>query len=117
MRGKAEAVLPILALSMMAMLGACAKTEQVAMQAAPAPSALPNPGLLQKGQSGQFDRVYLDPNAKWGSYTKILLEPVTIWSGPGSDMDKASPQTQKGPRRLALHRPPQRLLETLSDGH
>jgi hypothetical protein len=90
-----EVVLLIAALSMMAMLGACAKTEQVAMQAPPAPSFLPNPGLMQKGQSGQFDRVYLEPGANWGSYTKILLEPVTIWTGPGSDMDKTSPQTQK----------------------
>jgi hypothetical protein len=53
------------------------------------------PVALQKGTSGQVDQVYLDSNANWGSYTKMILDPVTIWAGRGSNMDKASPKEQK----------------------
>jgi hypothetical protein len=87
---------PIMALAVVAVLGACAQTKQVAMEEPPPASAvLPEPALLQRGTSGQVSQVYLDPNARWASYTKVMLDPVTIWTGPGSDMAKASPKEQK----------------------
>jgi hypothetical protein len=87
---------PIAALAVVAALGACAATKEVAMEKAPPASAvLPDPLLMQKGQSGEVDRVYLNPDVKWASYTKMILDPVTIWTGPGSDMAKASPKVQK----------------------
>ena len=35
--------------------------------------------LLEKGKDGQVLREYINPNADWRSYTKVILEPVTIW--------------------------------------
>jgi hypothetical protein len=88
---------PVVALAIVAALGACASTRQVSMEKAPptASAILPDPALLRKGTSGEVDLVYLNPNVKWASYTKIMLDPVTIWTGRGSDMAKASPKAQK----------------------
>jgi Protein of unknown function (DUF3313) len=91
-----ESVRPIVMLALAAVLGACAETKQVAMKEPPPASAvLPEPALLQKGTSGEVSQVYLNPNVRWASYTKVMLDPVTIWTGPGSDMAKASPKEQK----------------------
>jgi Protein of unknown function (DUF3313) len=88
--------LPIVALAVVAVLGACAETKQVTMeQPPPASAVLPEPSLLKKGASGEVDEVYLNPSADWASYSKVMLDPVTIWTGPGSDMAKASPAEQK----------------------
>jgi hypothetical protein len=93
---QSEVVRPIMALAAVLALGACAETKQVAMKEAPPASAvLPEPALLQKGTSGEVSQVYLNPSARWASYTKVMLDPVTIWTGPGSDMAKASPKEQK----------------------
>jgi Protein of unknown function (DUF3313) len=35
--------------------------------------------LLQPGKEGQAAMVYINPNAQWSSYTKILLRPVECW--------------------------------------
>jgi hypothetical protein len=87
---------PIVALAVVAALGGCAKTKQVAIKEAPPASVvLPEPALLQKGTTGEVSQVYLNPNANWASYSKVMLDPVTIWTGPGSDMAKASPKEQK----------------------
>src|SRR5262245_51168316 len=87
---------PIVALAVVAALGACAETKQVAMKEPPPASAvLPDPALLQRGTSGEVGQVYLNPDAEWASYTKVMLDPVTLWTGPGSDMAKASPAEQK----------------------
>jgi hypothetical protein len=89
-------VRPIVALAVVAALGACAETKEVAMKEAPPASAvLPEPALLHRGTSGEVDQVYLNPSVRWASYTKVMLDPVTIWTGPGSDMAKASPKEQK----------------------
>ena len=93
---KLGCVRPVMALAVVAALGACAATKQVAMEKPPPASAvLPDPTLLQKGTKGEVDRVYLNPNVKWASYTKVMLDPVTIWTGRGSDMAKTSPKVQK----------------------
>jgi hypothetical protein len=87
---------PIMALAVVAALGACAQTKQVAMKEPPPASAvLPEPALLRRGTSGEVSEVYLNPSARWASYTKVMLDPATIWTGPGSDMAKASPKEQK----------------------
>jgi hypothetical protein len=87
----------IIALAIVAALCACASTRQVTMEKAPptASAVLPDPALLRKGTSGEVDLVYLNPNTRWASYTKVMLDPVTIWTGRGSDMAKASPKVQK----------------------
>ena len=88
--------LPIMALAVVAALGACAETKEVTMeQPPPASAVLPDPALLQRGTTGEVDQVYLNPSANWASYTKVILDPVTIWTGRGSDMANASPAEQK----------------------
>ena len=91
-----KVVLPIAAVSIGVLLSACPATKQVSMQTPAAGSRfLPSPSLLQAGQPGQVDQVYMSPSANWPSYTKMMLDPVTIWSGPGANFDNASPTTQK----------------------
>ena len=89
-------VRPLLALAIVAAIAGCAQTKEVAMKEPPPASAvLPDPALMHQGVSGEVDQVYLDPGVRWASYTKVMLDPVTIWTGRGSDMDKASPKEQK----------------------
>ena len=39
--------------------------------------------------------MYQNPEAHVGSYTKIMLVPVTIWTGEGSEMNDLSPEDRK----------------------
>jgi hypothetical protein len=80
--------------STIALLGACAETKQVSLNEPVAQGFLPNPSLLQKGTAGEADQVYLNPGANWPSYTKMILDPVTIWEEQGSTMGGASPKEQ-----------------------
>ena len=41
--------------------------------------------LLEKGEDGQALLRYVSPNADWHSYTKVILEPVTIWKDKGTE--------------------------------
>jgi hypothetical protein len=40
--------------------------------------------LLQPGKEGQAAMVYINPNAQWSSYSKILLRPVECWDASDS---------------------------------
>ena len=51
--------------------------------------------ILQPGPEGGAKLVYQNPDANLGSYSKILLVPVTIWAGEGSDMNDLSPEDRK----------------------
>jgi hypothetical protein len=93
-RGWVVTVLPIAALSLVVMLDACAKTEQLSMQAASAPTAPQHP-TPQGGQSRPLSWNYVDANVEWGSYTNIVLEPVTIWTDANSSIERLSPKEQK----------------------
>ncbi|MBV8361467.1 MAG: DUF3313 domain-containing protein [Deltaproteobacteria bacterium] len=44
-----------------------------------------NVSLLQPGKEGQAAMVYINPNAQWSSYTKILLRPIQYWDAADSD--------------------------------
>jgi Protein of unknown function (DUF3313) len=48
--------------------------------------------LLQPGKEGQAAMVYINPNAQWSKYNKILLEPVQFWDSANS---KVSPSDQQ----------------------
>jgi Protein of unknown function (DUF3313) len=47
--------------------------------------------LLKPGQSDQAALGYVNPNAQWASYDKIMLEPVEFWDGEKS---RVSPSDQ-----------------------
>ncbi len=42
--------------------------------------------LLQPGKEGQAAMVYINPNAQWSTYNKILLEPVEFWDAADSSV-------------------------------
>jgi hypothetical protein len=91
-------------------LSACAATSQgqVALQQEPpagqaasggqaAPSGAAqflgsDASLLQPGAEGQAAYIYINPNAQWSSYKKVLLKPVEFWDTPDTGV---SPDNQK----------------------
>jgi hypothetical protein len=36
---------------------------------------------LQPGKEGQTALVYINPNAQWAKYTKVIIDPVQFWAG------------------------------------
>ena len=48
--------------------------------------------LLQPGAEGQAAYVYINPNAQWSNYKKVLLKPVEFWDNPDTSV---SPDDQK----------------------
>ena len=51
--------------------------------------------ILSEGKSGEALLVYKNPNTNWASYHKIMLDPVTVWMGAGSQMTDVSPEDQQ----------------------
>jgi Protein of unknown function (DUF3313) len=48
--------------------------------------------LLQPGKEGQAAMVYINPNAQWSNYNKILLQPMQYWDTAGSGVSDAEEQ-------------------------
>jgi len=49
--------------------------------------------LLQPGQEGQAAMVYINPNAQWSQYNKIMLEPVEFWDSANSTVSPSDQHT------------------------
>jgi hypothetical protein len=79
------------ALLMMA-LAACAVTEQDKPASIQQTGFLKDYSQLQPGTKDQALLRYINPNARWSQYTKVLIEPVTFWGDPSS---KVSVQDQQ----------------------
>jgi hypothetical protein len=45
--------------------------------------------LLQPGKQGQVAMVYINRDAQWNQYNKILLEPVEFWDSPDTTVSPA----------------------------
>jgi Protein of unknown function (DUF3313) len=84
-------------LALAGLAGGCAQTvssqpavvKQVESgQASPAVSGFfgQDASLLQPGKEGQAAMVYINPNAQWSKYNKILLEPVEFWDSANSEI-------------------------------
>src|SRR5262245_47543111 len=43
--------------------------------------------LLRPGAPGEVALVYRNPDARWNTYDKILLEPVTLWRSGRKSLD------------------------------
>lgn len=41
---------------------------------------------LKPGTEGQTLLVYINPNAQWSKYTKVILDPVQFWAGPNTSV-------------------------------
>ena len=78
----------IVILSGTVMLTGCAST----YQAEPEQSGfLGDYSLLRKGAEGEASLIYRkydNDHAKWRSYTQVLLEPVQIWKGEHTELNK-----------------------------
>ena len=48
-----------------------------------------------EGKEGKALLVYQNPKANWASYDKVMLDPVTVWMGAGSQMVDVSPEDQQ----------------------
>jgi hypothetical protein len=83
----------ILAISMALAIAACAPTKQSANFEL-AHGFLPKPELLKPGKEGQAALVYTNPEVNFPGYGMILIEPVMVWTTPGSALDK-SPVEQR----------------------
>lgn len=89
------------AVALVGLIGGCAKTvsDQAAItkqvesgQNTAAQSFFGNDlSLLQPGDKDQAAMVYVNPNAQWNKYNRVLIEPVQFWDDPNS---KVSPTDQ-----------------------
>ena len=82
----------MLAAAMTLALAACAVTEQDKPDTVQRTGFLKDYSQLQPGTKDQALLVYINPNARWSQYTKVLIEPVTFW---GDSSSKVSVQDQQ----------------------
>ena len=52
----------------------------------PVSGFLPQPSLLQSGGNGRAALYYVNPDVSLSSYNKIMLDPVQVWTAPGSQL-------------------------------
>lgn len=88
-------------------LSGCARTEapsqniiERATGEQPAPVAtsgfLKDYSQLKPGAEGQTLLVYINPNAQWSKYTKVIIDPVQFWADPGTSVPAQDQQALCG---------------------
>jgi hypothetical protein len=50
---------------------------------------------LKPGESGQLAKVYFNPGVTMGTYNKVILDPVSIWTTPGSQFDQVPAEQRR----------------------
>jgi hypothetical protein len=68
-------------LCVVALATACTTTQQAAVKQADLKCGFigSDCNRLTPGAKGQADLRYVNPNANWRQYTKIIVDPVTFW--------------------------------------
>jgi len=110
---------PTIAAVMLATLAACNQISEESMfhprtavlggtrqirDVQPIDGFLPDPSLLQPGNgSGQPVLIYRNPKANFALYNRIILDPVTIWTGPDSALNGV-PEDQRQVLANRFHR-------------
>jgi len=91
---KARIRLPLLGLCLL-LLSACATTQKVAIDQTDLNCAfLANDcALLTVGGKNQVGLRYLNPTAQWTQYNKVMIDPVTFWSGSSTRVSPSDQQT------------------------
>ena len=74
------------AVMMMMALAACSVTEQAKPDTVQQTGFLKNASQLQPGTKDQALLVYINPDARWSQYTKVMIEPVTFWGDASSNV-------------------------------
>jgi len=72
-------------LGVLVWLGGCAETVQVKNQNIERGFLADVYPLLHPGKEGEANLVYMNPQAKWRNYNKIMLDAVSVWLGKDSD--------------------------------
>ena len=70
-------------------------TKQMTTGVQPVGGFLPHPQLLAPGGPGKAALVYLKPNGNLSRYQKVIMDPVTIWSAPNSELNRAPADHQR----------------------
>jgi hypothetical protein len=68
-------------------------TKQMSEDVKPVGGFLPRPELLQPGGPGRAALVYRNPQIS--KYHKVMIDPVTIWAGPNSDLNQVPADQQR----------------------
>jgi hypothetical protein len=71
---------------MMMALAACSVTEQAKPDTVQQTGFLKNASQLRPGTKDQALLVYINPDARWSQYTKVMIEPVTFWGDASSNV-------------------------------
>ena len=90
----------MLAVSVSFLIAACSETVQGSTSPFRSDAPPPAPtgflgndySLLKPGEKGQALLVYLNPDAQWSQYNKILLEPAEFWDSSDSKVSPADQQ-------------------------
>jgi len=74
--------------------GGCATTQQGSLKSVKESGFLGDYSKLTPGDpaKGQALRIYMNPDARWSQYTKVMIDPVTYW---GDDRSKPLPPDQE----------------------
>ena len=73
-------------------MAGCTTTQQESVQRVGPSGFLGDTSLLKPGDKEQTSLRYVNPNAPWTTYKKVLLEPVTFW---GDDKTKLSAKDEQ----------------------
>jgi hypothetical protein len=88
-------VTPLLAACLLVGLTACKTTRQVSEDQQS--GFLGDYSMLQKGEKGQANYIYVDKNANWAKYTKVWIKPLELWKAddPESPIGKMSDESKQ----------------------
>lgn len=75
---------------LLAIAAGCGPSEQT--PAAEASGFLGDYSQLQPGRADQAQLVYINPQADFSSYENVIVDPVVVWEGKGSDFSDVSPE-------------------------
>jgi hypothetical protein len=76
-------------------------TKQITEGVQPVGGFLPQPELLAPGGPGRAALVYLNPNVNMATYKKVMIDPVTIWAGPHSELNGVPADQQRALANVA----------------
>ncbi|MCZ6678103.1 MAG: DUF3313 domain-containing protein [Candidatus Poribacteria bacterium] len=51
--------------------------------------------ILKQGGEGEASLVYWDQNTNFSAYDKVIVDPVTVWLGAGSNLNNVSPKERQ----------------------
>ncbi len=83
----------LLCLLCIVLLSSCAQTRQA--RSVEKTGFLGDYSMLREGGKGEALLVYRNPKVNWTSYSKVMVEPVTVWLGKDSQLLDVSPEDRQ----------------------